>query len=597
MSSGLPILPNLNGFSVHKKPIFASGVNEFIVGRELTVAQQAFPLWEFDLTFEILRTTTNNQVQDVYFADYFTEYESILVVFLQALGQSGRFLYDDPSDDSRTGQFIAMGDGHTTTFRVVRDWGTGDLTLTEPVGEVNIFEGFQFYVDGTPTSVTLDAEGESIVFSVAPANGTTITGDFFFFYKCRFLEDNVSFEEIMYDRWSNKSLKFRSVKTEAVAFGTPNNQPVSGWRVYQLLVPSNLIFDSFSYGCCSLDGMTVVGTIRNAGNFQFGAFWRFDDPHSSTTTEAFGSNLQAQVPVNKHGLAVSIYQTFAANDVGSVWVGYAIDNANGNFLPTFWRTSVGTSDQATTGDPNTVSGSFDNQPGSGAQLWGLDAAGANGVGYVNSTDNGGIQRACWYTLQVDPGVTNGLPKAHLVSQLQNGKPSLGTCLGDDFIFGWDSDGSDLIHAVRWVRADGGGEVLLDVPGGNLYSACFACDGSALYSCGKIITGAGAIEAIQWIGTGSHVILPPLDVFHTIGEGRGVDDGTLGFLVCGISANSAGLMRATAWVNGTPVELPLLTSANPALDVSEAWGCNGDGNMIVGTCTVNGIKQPVIWRLT
>jgi hypothetical protein len=111
--SGLPVLPNLNGFSVKKKPIFATGIMEFMPGRELQIAQQAFPLWEFELTYEVLRTTTNNQIQDGYFDQYNTQYESILVIFLQGLGQANDFLFDDLSDDSRTGQFIGTGDGVT----------------------------------------------------------------------------------------------------------------------------------------------------------------------------------------------------------------------------------------------------------------------------------------------------------------------------------------------------------------------------------------------------------------------------------------------------------------------------------------------------
>src|SRR5215469_8999585 len=251
MVDTFPILPTLNGFSIKKKPIFATGVTEFIYGNELQAAQQAFPLWEFDLTYEILSTTTNNQVQDTYFNDYQTQYESVLVIFLLGLGQAEYFLYDDPSDDSRTGQFIATADGVTTTFRLIRTWYTGATSMNEPIGMINQFNGFQFYDNGSPVSPTVDAAGENITFASPPTAGHTITGDFFFFYKCRFIEDTASFDEFFKDRWSNKALKFRSVKTSPQIIGATPVLPVNNWSVTQLELPDGwtLSSGSFSYGC------------------------------------------------------------------------------------------------------------------------------------------------------------------------------------------------------------------------------------------------------------------------------------------------------------------------------------------------------------
>lgn len=215
--SPTPVLPPLHGFSVFKKPMFASNVVQTVSGREFQGIQQAFPLWEFTLNYEVLRSETQNIVTYQQFRDL-VEVEQIATLYNACAGQYGRFWFDDWSDNSRTGQYIATGNGVLDTFRVRRDWGVGSLMVRERVGAVNTDEPINVYLDGVLQSPStwqiLPPLKVSVVFDDPVPNGVVITMDFNFYYRCRFLEDEANFDQFMYNLWQLRSFRFRSTKGE-----------------------------------------------------------------------------------------------------------------------------------------------------------------------------------------------------------------------------------------------------------------------------------------------------------------------------------------------------------------------------------------------
>ena len=112
-----PILPG-QGWSVHKKPKFATIVASHGSGREVRQALFANPLWEFELTFEALASDSQShpglQSQSL---------QAIMGLFLQCQGQFGSFYYFDPTDFSVATQPFGTGDGVTTTFQLTRTLG------------------------------------------------------------------------------------------------------------------------------------------------------------------------------------------------------------------------------------------------------------------------------------------------------------------------------------------------------------------------------------------------------------------------------------------------------------------------------------------
>jgi uncharacterized protein (TIGR02217 family) len=199
-----PVLPELagQGWSVHKRPVFATRVAAHISGREIRAPNFSYPLYEFELTYEGL--ASNSAYPGV--GD--NSLQALMGLYLQCKGQFGTFLYVDPSDHSVTAQAIAIADGTTTTFTFARTLGT----YIEPVSWVTGIG--HVYLNGidqdTGWSLT---EPNALTFSSPPATGAVITADFSFAYECRFLEDLADFENFMTDLWRVESLKFRSVRS------------------------------------------------------------------------------------------------------------------------------------------------------------------------------------------------------------------------------------------------------------------------------------------------------------------------------------------------------------------------------------------------
>ena len=128
--------------------------------------------------------------------------------FLQLQGQFGTFLYTDPDDNAVTGQAFATGDGSTTSFTMMRSLGG----FLEPVGWVTTLSNV--YLNGVAADERLqpdDAEHAQL----SPrrrARGVVVSADFSYAFNCRFLDDQMDFEEFMANLWKLDSMKFRSVK-------------------------------------------------------------------------------------------------------------------------------------------------------------------------------------------------------------------------------------------------------------------------------------------------------------------------------------------------------------------------------------------------
>jgi hypothetical protein len=167
------------------------------------VALMSYPLYEFEAVYDGLTSSTDS------FAGLgASSLQSLMGFFLQLQGQFGTFLYTDPDDNTVTGQVFATGDGSTTTFTMMRSLGG----FLEPVGWVTNLTNV--YLNGTvqPGSGYSLAPPNSLTFTTAPAAGAAVSADFSYAFNCRFLDDQMDFEEFMATLWKLDSMKFRSVK-------------------------------------------------------------------------------------------------------------------------------------------------------------------------------------------------------------------------------------------------------------------------------------------------------------------------------------------------------------------------------------------------
>jgi len=197
----LPALPGL-AWSRHKKPGFSTRVASHASGREVRVALMSYPLYEFEAVYRGLTSSSSN------FAGLgANSLQSLMGFFLQLQGQFGTFLYTDPDDNTVAAQAVASGDGSTTSFTIMRSLGG----FLEPVGWVRALSNV--YLNGVrQTSGFSLATPNTLNFTSAPGSGVVVSSDFSYAFQCRFLDDQMDFEEFMADLWKLASMKFRSVK-------------------------------------------------------------------------------------------------------------------------------------------------------------------------------------------------------------------------------------------------------------------------------------------------------------------------------------------------------------------------------------------------
>jgi hypothetical protein len=200
-----PSFPTLTGlgWSVHKKPLFSTIVAAHVSGREVRNALYQNPIWQFELTYEGLDSTSNT-----YPGLGANSLQTLMGFFLQMQGQFGTFLYADPTDNTSTNATFANGDGVTRTFTFSRFMGA----FLEPVGLVTSVSNVFLNTVNQPSGWSLSAPN-SLVFTTAPGPGVSIAATFTYAFECRFDSDDQDFEEFMSNLWQVDSLKFKSVRT------------------------------------------------------------------------------------------------------------------------------------------------------------------------------------------------------------------------------------------------------------------------------------------------------------------------------------------------------------------------------------------------
>jgi hypothetical protein len=202
-----PSLPSLVGlsWSRHKKPGFSTRVASHASGREVRLALMEYPLYEFEAVYNGLASNSTAAFAGLGSSSL----QSLMGFFLQLQGQFGTFLYTDPDDNTVSAQAFATGNGSTTTFTMMRSLGG----FLEPVSwVVSVANVYLNGVAQSGSTIGLTTPN-TLAFATAPPNGVTVSADFSYAFNCRFLDDQMDFEEFMSNLWKLDSMKFRSVKS------------------------------------------------------------------------------------------------------------------------------------------------------------------------------------------------------------------------------------------------------------------------------------------------------------------------------------------------------------------------------------------------
>jgi uncharacterized protein (TIGR02217 family) len=194
------------GWDVVRTPIWDTTIQENASGKEVRIANQTYPRYLWDLTFDVLR-------QGVVHGVAYSEMSQLLGFYNARQGQFDTFLYTDPDDNSVTGQGIGTGDGATTDFQLVRAFGG----YVEPILAPNSVSAVKLNgVTQAGGSYTVNGWGSAkpgvVTFSSPPGSGVAITADFTFYWPCRFEGDSLPLNKFMSSLYNGKKLSFKSVK-------------------------------------------------------------------------------------------------------------------------------------------------------------------------------------------------------------------------------------------------------------------------------------------------------------------------------------------------------------------------------------------------
>ncbi len=194
-----PTLPGLQ-WNVKKSPQFHTTIVKHTSGRETRVANYAYPLWKWEMSYELLRETQG-----------YAELQALCGFFLARSGSFDTFLFADPAEsNTASGDTLGVGDGFTTEYPITKSYAG----FIEPVGYVDITT-LQVMLDGvqvfSPTTWTL-VTPNTLLFAVPPAKGVVVSADYTWYYRVRFGEDMQDYNNFMYQLWDLKKLTLEMVK-------------------------------------------------------------------------------------------------------------------------------------------------------------------------------------------------------------------------------------------------------------------------------------------------------------------------------------------------------------------------------------------------
>jgi uncharacterized protein (TIGR02217 family) len=194
-----PIFPGLTWDRV-RTPVFSNKISNSQSGQEVRMAFWTYPKYHYDFKYDLLRA-----------APSYTEMQSFINFFNHMAGSFNHFYFED-LHESGVRTEIATGDGVTTHFQLV----TRVNTYLEPLQSgtrMFIFSMDRIDVDGVlVTNTTTDfATGHVTLNSTVPALGAKIYATTRFARRCRFLEDQMDFNEFMYQIWENKKVRFTTL--------------------------------------------------------------------------------------------------------------------------------------------------------------------------------------------------------------------------------------------------------------------------------------------------------------------------------------------------------------------------------------------------
>jgi len=197
------VFPTLDGLKPTRTraAVWKTAIKESASGKELRAAWMTSPRWRHSLSYEVLRET----------AEY-TDLQQLIGLFNACRGSWDNFLYRDPEHDTVVDQPFGVGDGLTTQFQLVRAYGG----FVEPVSALNGPAAIKKNgsVLAQPAACSISAEAV-VSFAMAPAIGEALTWSGRYYWRCRFLRDELEIDRFLDDLFEARRVEFITCKGES----------------------------------------------------------------------------------------------------------------------------------------------------------------------------------------------------------------------------------------------------------------------------------------------------------------------------------------------------------------------------------------------
>jgi hypothetical protein len=212
-------LPGL-AYSKVRRPKHSVSVQTHQSGGEVRMSYWSEPLWEWDLTYELLRDGFR-------MGRSWNELKQIEGCFLACTGSLTGMSFFDDDDHSAVQSGLGTTNGTQTTWTLFRYRGcTGpqgqNYIGTEAIGFLDTTQPFNLYIDQTLVDIsdptygyslnTSQPKNQLLVFNSAPPSGHVITCDLSWLYYVRFQADSLDLEKFMHQLWSLKKVTLCSLR-------------------------------------------------------------------------------------------------------------------------------------------------------------------------------------------------------------------------------------------------------------------------------------------------------------------------------------------------------------------------------------------------
>ena len=204
------LFPELAGLTwdIKKTPKFSTHIASHVSGREVRMSNYAYPVWTWEMTYEVLRAGTEQELQ------------LLMGFFLARSGSFDTFLYKDPDEHNElVGIPLGVGDASLTKFTMFKSFAG----FAEPCGyvdpsSIHVYFGAYSGGSGPPPPLVEQTSGWSFIspnqisFVIPVPIDTMVVADYNWYYRVRFGEDAQDYNQFMYQLWELKTLTIQTVK-------------------------------------------------------------------------------------------------------------------------------------------------------------------------------------------------------------------------------------------------------------------------------------------------------------------------------------------------------------------------------------------------